>query len=102
MNREEIEQIIRKAGWKLDAGFLDQLVVGYDSVVSILAYPWAWEGKDPAFEISHEEKETTYWVREVPTPRRAIELVEAHGGPPEEECGSTRNPARADEEERSS
>ena len=102
MNREEVEQTIQKAGWKLDAGFLNELVIGHDSVVSILAYPWSWGGEEPAFEISHEEKETTYWVREIPTPRRAIELIEAHGGPPEEERGSPRNQAEANKGKKSS
>ena len=91
-----------KAGWKVDAGFLDQLVIGYDSVVSLLAYPSLWDDGDPAFEISHEEKNTTYWVREIPTPRRAIELIEENGGPPEEERGNPRFSDRVDEEERPS
>lgn len=81
---------MEETGWKLDAGFADHLVVGQDTVVSILAYPWAWETDDPAFEISHEEKDTTYWVREIPIPQRAIELIEENGGPPEEERGKPR------------
>lgn len=85
MSREEIERAMEEAGWKLDAGFIDHLVVGHDTVVSILAYPWAWETDEPAFEISHEEKYTTYWVREVPIPQDAIRLIEENGGPPEEE-----------------
>ena len=99
MNREKIERDMEKAGWKIDASFPDQLVIGNDSIVSILAYSWAWEGDDPAFEISHESKGTTYWVREIPTPQRAIELIEENGGPPEEERGSPRNSRRVIEEE---
>ena len=102
MSREEIERVMQEAGWKLDAGFVDHLVVGHDSVVSILAYPWAWEGEDPAFEISHEAKDATYWVRGVPTPRRAIELIEENGGPPEEERGKPHRADGADEGMRSS
>ena len=102
MDREAIERAIQEAGWKLDAGFLDALVVGHASVVSILVYPWAWEDDDPAFEISHEFKNTTYWVREIPTPQRAVELIEENGGPPEEERGSPRTSSTADKEERSS
>ena len=102
MSRERIERIIEEAGWKLDAGFIDQLIVGHDSVVSILVYPWAWEHDDPAFEISHELKNTTYWVREIPSPQRAVELIEEHGGPPEEERGNPHNPTGADKQERSS
>ena len=81
---------MEEAGWKIDAGFGDHLVVGQDTIVSILAYPWAWEADDPAFEISHEGKDTTYWVREIPIPRRAIELIEENGGPSEEERGKPR------------
>lgn len=102
MSRERIERAMEEAGWKLDAGFVDELVVGHDSIVSILAYPWAWEAEDPAFEISHETKNITYWVREIPVPRRAVELVEENGGPPEEERGNPRNQARGNEGERSS
>ena len=102
MSREEIERAMEEAGWKVDAGFVDHLVVGHDGVVSILAYPWAWEADDPAFEISHEVKNTTYWVREIPNLGRAVELVEANGGPPEEERGKSRGPAHGNKEERSS
>ena len=92
---------MEKAGWKLDAGFLDQLIVGHDSVVSILAYPRAWEDEDPAFEISHEVNGTTYWVHEIPTPQQALKLIEEKGGPPEEERGCLRNTVGANKEERS-
>ncbi len=101
MSREEIERAMKEAGWMLDAGFVDHLVVGHDSVVSILAYPWAWEVEDPAFEISHEVKNTTYWVRGIPTPQRAIELIEENGGPPEEKRGKPGEPSDVNEGGRS-
>ncbi len=101
MSRERIEQAMKEAGWKLDAGFVDHLVVGHDTVVSILAYPWSWEADDPAFEISHEEKDITYWVRGVPTPQRAIQLIEENGGPPEEERGKPRGAVGGNEGGRS-
>ena len=40
------------------------------------------------FELSDGERELTYWVREIPTPQQAAELLEEHGGPPEEEWGN--------------
>ena len=101
MGREEIERAMEQAGWKLDAGFVDELVVGHDSVVSILAYPWTWEADDPAFEISHEVEDATYWVREIPTPQRAMKLVEENGGPAEEERGRPREPENGNEGGRS-
>ena len=70
--------------------------------MSILAYPWSWEADDPVFELSHETKNTTYWVREIPLPRQAVELVEENGGPPEEERGNPHKPASGNEGERSS
>lgn len=99
MSRNEIEQAMEEAGWKLDGGFVDHLIVGHDDKVSILTYPWAWEINDPAFEISHEVKDTTYWVREIPTPRRAVELIGENGGPPEEERGKPRKWVEKNEEE---
>lgn len=93
---------MEEVGWRIDAGFLDELVVGHDSIVSLLVYPWAWENDDPAFEISHEAKDTTYWVREIPTPQRATELIEEHGGPPDEERGSRRGSSEAGQKERPS
>ena len=102
MDRENVERIMEEAGWKLDAGFRDRLVIGHDSVVSLLAYPRVWEDDDPTFEISHEEKDITYWVREIPTPQQAIKLIEENGGPPEEERGKPRNAAMTDEQERQS
>ena len=92
--REEIEQAIKDAGWRLDGGFAGDLLVGNDSTVSILAPRWVWGFDDPVFELWDEERNLSYWVREMPTPQQAKELLEAHGGPPEEERG---NPYNRDE-----
>jgi hypothetical protein len=51
---------------------------------------WAWGSADPAFELCDGERGLTYWVREIPTPRQATELLEEHGGLPEEERGNPR------------
>lgn len=99
MSRDGIERAMEEAGWKLDGGFVDHLVVGHDGEVSILAYPWAWEIDDAVFELSHEVKDTTYWVQEIPTPRRAVELIEENGGPPEEERGKPRKWVEGNEAE---
>ena len=91
MTREEIEQAFVDAGWQLDGGFAEHLVVGHDNeYLSILAYSWAWETDDPFFELcDHEgEEDITYWVREIPTPQRAGELLREYGGPVEEERGN--------------
>jgi hypothetical protein len=94
MNREEIEQAIKDAGWELDGGFSEHLLIGNDSTVSILAHRWVWESDDPVFELYDEERDLTYWVRVIPSPRQAAVLLEERGGRPEEERG---NPYKQDE-----
>jgi len=94
MTKEEIEQAFVDAGWQLDSGFAEHLVVGLDNDrLSILAHGWAWETDDPFFELcDHRDhlgaEDITYWVREIPTPQRAGELLAEYGGPPEEERGN--------------
>jgi len=97
MTKEEIEQAFTNAGWGLDGGFSENLVIGEDHDLSILAPRWAWETGDPAFELCDGEREVTYWVREVPTPRQAATLLDEHGGPPEEERGKPYGHDRDDE-----
>jgi hypothetical protein len=91
MTREEIQQTFLDAGWQLDGSFDEHLLVGHDDGhLSVLAHGWVWETNDPIFELcDHEgEEDITYWVREVPTPQRAVELLREHGGPVEEERGN--------------
>ena len=87
MTKEDIEQALVEAGWKLDDGFSGHLTIGEDHYLSILAPRWTWEAGDPAFELCDGERSLTYWVRKVPTPRQAATLLAEHGGPPEEERG---------------
>jgi hypothetical protein len=94
MTRKEIEQAIEAAGWRVDEGFSTHLLVGNDSTVSILAHQWVWGTDDPVFEISDEQTDLTYWVREIPTPHRAAQLIEEHGRPADEEHG---NPYKQDQ-----
>jgi hypothetical protein len=88
MTKEEIEQAIEGAGWELDGSFSGHLIVGNDGDLSILAPWWVWGSDDPVFELCDEERNLSYWVRVVPTPRQAAELLEEYGGPPEEERGN--------------
>ena len=39
---------------------------------------------DPLFEILDHEGMSTYWVREVPTPEQAQELLQEHARQPQE------------------
>ncbi len=87
MNREEIERGFVGAGWQIDGGFAPYLIVGNAGDLSILAHRWAWGTDDPVFELSDEETDLAFWVREIPTPERAAVLLGKHGGSPEEERG---------------
>lgn len=87
MKREEIERCFLDAGWRLDGSFSGHLVIGEDGDSSILAHRWVWGVGDPVFELCDGITETTYWVREIPTPERASRLLEEHGGPSGEERG---------------
>ena len=90
MTSEEIEQGFASAGWEIDDGFSGHLVIGYSGDnLSILFYRKMWRADDePVFELLDHLRNVTYWVREIPTPRQAGELLEEHGRPPEEERGN--------------
>ena len=100
-DREEIEHALVDAGWELDGSFSDHLLVGEDGELSILVPQWAWGMDNPVYELCDGEREVTYWVGEIPTPRHAAMLLREHGGPPEEERGNPYNPykKRAGDEE---
>lgn len=54
-------------------------VIAYSPVVEAVR-----EGREPVFELYDEKREVVAYVREVPTPERAAELLERHGIPVEE------------------
>ncbi len=84
MHKEEIEQSFANAGWDLNGSFEDHLLIGYcDDGLSILAHEEAWGTEEPFFELIDHERLLTYWVRgEIPSPQRALQLLEEHGQPP--------------------
>ena len=84
---EEIEQRFANAGWDIDNGFPGYLVIGYsDDTLSILARRQeVFEtDNDLLFQILDHTRDLTYWVREIPTPQQAAQLLQEHGQPPEE------------------
>lgn len=81
MNQEEIRQAFADAGWQLDDGFYKHLIIGYKEDLSILAYRPAWQTDAPEFELCDHENALGYWVREIPTPQQAAELLKEHGEP---------------------
>ena len=85
---EEIQDSFTSAGWHLDGSFADYLVIGHTDGVSILAGKEAWETDDdpvdPVFELVDHERDLTYAVQEIPTPRQAQQMLLEHGQPPGE------------------
>jgi hypothetical protein len=84
---QEIEERFASAGWHLDGGFEDYLVIGYsDEGLSILARKEAWEETDGdlLFELIDHERDLTYGAWAVPTPEEAREILREDGQPPEE------------------
>ena len=49
---------------------------------------WVWGIGSPVFELYDVQTNLSYWVREIPTPQKAAELLGEYGGPPEEERGN--------------
>ena len=86
MANKELEQRIASAGWEIDDGFSGHLVIGNDSInnVSIVAYLDGWDSDDPLFELLDHQKDVAYWVRDVPTPQQATQMLQENGKPPEE------------------
>jgi hypothetical protein len=84
VNREELEHRLARAGWNLDGSFSGYLLIGYTDDLSLLAPEEAYETHDPTFEIIDHERNATYWIREIPTPQQARQLLEEHGELPEE------------------
>jgi hypothetical protein len=84
-SKEEIEQSFLEAGWELDGSFSGHLVVGEDSELSILAHRQAWASEDPMFELCDSERNLVYWVKGIPTPAKARQMLDEHGKPFEEE-----------------
>ena len=100
MTQEEIEQAMEDAGWNVEGGFAAHLIVGHDEGhMSILAPRWVWELDEPVFELYDEQKDVTYWVPQIPTLQQATELLEEHGGPPEEQRGNPHCDAAGNGEE---
>ncbi len=86
MANKELEQRIASAGWEIDDGFSGHLVIGNDSSnnVSIVAYLDGWDSDDPLFELLDHETDVAYWVRDVPTPQQAAQMLQENGESPEE------------------
>jgi hypothetical protein len=83
--QEEIEQRLVVAGWELNGGFSEHLVIGHDGNHSILVDLRSWDGNDPAYELYDARCHLSYWVNWIPTPKRGATLLKEQGELPEEE-----------------
>jgi hypothetical protein len=80
VDTEAIEQSFARAGWEIDGGFSEYLIIGHNGdVLSILAYPEPRETEGPVFELIDHERNLTYEVQEIPTPQQAGKLLQKHG-----------------------
>ena len=79
MNREETEQSFNVAGWEITGN--QDAIVGEAGGISIIAYEGsAISAEDPAFELLDQKRNLSRWVRTIPTPRIAAQLLFEHGG----------------------
>ena len=85
MTPEQIGQALTQAGWRLDGGFSEHLIVSHDDHASIIAHSWVWEKDTHVFELNDARTRRVYWVHAIPTPWQAKLLLEEHGDAPEEE-----------------
>ena len=80
MHREEIEQRFASAGWSIDGGFAEYLVIGYcGGEMSLLANPQTWGDDDPVLVILDHDRVITRFVYGLPTPLQAAKLLQDHG-----------------------
>ena len=82
MDRELLEQELARAGWEVDGSSSEHLAIGNAGNLSVLIPERSWQGADPVYELYDVRKNTACWVRMIPTPFRAVMLLEQHGETP--------------------
>jgi hypothetical protein len=87
MTREEIQRGFARAGWELDGSFYNHLIIGYTEELSVLAYRPAWEAEEDnlEFQLCDHDNDLTCWVRAIPAPQQASQLLQEYGEPMVEE-----------------
>jgi hypothetical protein len=83
VEKKKLEQELVDAGWEVDHGFEQALLIGTAGNLSVLVPWWAWQSIDtePVYELYDVQSEKNCWVREVSTPLSAKTLLEEHGKP---------------------
>jgi hypothetical protein len=86
MTPEQIGQALTQAGWRLNGGFSECLIVDHDDDrTATTAHSWVWENDTHVVELSDQRTRRLYWVHAIPTPWQAkLLLLDEHGDPPEE------------------
>ena len=77
VDTQEIKQRFASTGWDIDESFSGHLVIGCSGdTLSIVAHGEVFEtADDPVFELFDHEQYTTYWVRDIPTPQQAAQII---------------------------
>ena len=89
-DKESHDEELANAGWEPDGTFSEHLAIGHAGDLYVIVPAWVWGViGSRVFELYDVQKNLSYWVREIPTPQEAAELLRKHGGPPEEERGNS-------------
>jgi len=85
-----LERQVASAGWVIDSGFSEPLIIGNAAGLCILLRERSWQGTDTEYELYDVEKNVACWVRAIPTPFSAARLLQEYGQTPAvEERGKT-------------
>ncbi len=83
---EEVHQQMISAGWEVDGSFSEHLAIGEAGNLCMIVSAWVLGSEKRMYELYDVSRHISHWVREVPTPEQAAELLNKHGKtPPVEE-----------------
>jgi hypothetical protein len=88
-DKERHDEELAKAGWEPDGTFSEHLAIGHAGDLYVIVPARVQGIGSRVFELYDVQTNLSYWVREIPTPQEAAELLRKHGGPPEEERGNS-------------
>jgi hypothetical protein len=89
---KRLYQEVESAGWEPNGTFSDHLVIGNKGDLCLIIPSWIAQSNDPVYELHDVERNVSYWVREIPSPEKAAEILQQHGGVRPRKSGG--NPAR--------
>ena len=82
----EIHQQMSSVGWEVDGSFSEHLAIGEAGDLCMIVPAWVLGSENRLYELYDVSRHISHWVREVPTPEQAAELLNKHGKtPPVEE-----------------